>query len=133
METSHSNKPSKTIRSRWPSVVNGLQLFLDLTVQLIKLYQTEDDRDERIQETERLLALRDEAMKNAVPPTSDVERELLRKSKQLNDHLNGLMLQEKQNIQKDMKDLKVKKESTNKYVNPYENFNPDGMFYDRKK
>ncbi|MCM3602638.1 flagellar protein FliT [Robertmurraya korlensis] len=113
--------------------MNGLQLFLDLTVQLIKLYQTDGDRDERIQETERLLALRDEAMKNAVPPSSDVERELLRKSKKLNDHLNGLMLQEKQNIQKDMKDLKVKKESTNKYVNPYENFNPDGMFYDRKK
>jgi flagellar protein FliT len=113
--------------------VNGLQLFFDLTVQLIKLYQTEGDRDERIQETERLLALRDEAMNNAVTPSSDAERELLQKSKQLNDHLNGLILQEKQNIQKDMRDLKVKKESTNKYANPYENLNPDGMFYDRKK
>lgn len=113
--------------------MNGLQLFLDLTVQLIKLYQSEGDRDERIQETERLLALREEAMKNVVPPSSDAERELLQKSKQLNDYLNGLMLQEKQKIQKDMKDLKVKKESTNKYANPYENINPDGMFYDRKK
>lgn len=133
METSHPIKSSKAIRSRWPSIVNGLQLFFDLTVQLIKLYQSECDRDERIQETERLLSLREEAMKNAVPPSSDVERELLQKSRQLNDHLNGLMLQEKQSIQKDMKDLKVKKESTNKYANPYENFNPDGMFYDRKK
>lgn len=113
--------------------MNGLKLFFDLTVQLIKLYQTEGDRDKRIQETERLLALRNEAVKNAVPPSSDDERELLQKSKQLNDHLNGLILQEKQNIQKDMKDLKVKKESTNKYANPYENINPDGMFYDRKK
>ncbi|MFC0477852.1 flagellar protein FliT [Robertmurraya beringensis] len=113
--------------------MNGLQLFFDLTVQMIKLYQAEGDRDERIQETERLLALRDEAMRNAVPPSSNVERELLQKAKQLNDHLNGLMLREKQNIQKDMKELKVKKESTNKYANPYENINPDGMFYDKKK
>lgn len=113
--------------------MNGLQLFFDLTVQLIKLYQTDGDRDERIQETEGLLALRDEAMKNATPASTDVERELIQKCKQLNDHLNGLMNQEKLNIQKDMKDLKTKKESTNKYANPYENYNPDGMFYDRKK
>lgn len=133
METSHPTKPSKTIRSRWPSLVNGLQLFFDLTVQLIKLYQTGGDRDERIHETERLLALRDEAMKNTTPPSTDAERDLIQKCKQLNDHLNGLMNQEKLNIQKDMKDLKTKKESTNRYANPYENYNPDGMFYDRKK
>lgn len=133
METSHTIKPSKTIRSRWPSLVSGLQLFFDLTVQLIKLYQTDGDRDEQIQETERLLVLRDEAMKNATPPSTDAERELVQKCKQLNDHLNGLMNQEKLNIQKDMKDLKTKKESTNRYANPYENYNPDGMFYDRKK
>lgn len=113
--------------------MNGLQLFFDLTVQLIKLYQTDGDLDDRIQETERLLALRDEAVKNATPPSTDAERELVQKCKQLNDHLNGLMNQEKLNIQKDMKDLRTKKESTNKYVNPYLNFNPDGMFYDRKK
>ncbi len=133
METSNTIKPSKTIRSRWPSLVSGLQLFFDLTVQLIKLYQTDEDRDERIQETERLLALRDEVMKNATPPSNDAERELVQKCKQLNDHLNGLMNQEKLNIQKDMRDLKTKKDSTNKYVNPYSNYNPDGMFYDRKK
>lgn len=113
--------------------MNGLQLFFDLTVQLIKLYQTDGDLDDRIQETERLLALRDEAMKNAAPPSRDAERELVQKCKQLNDHLNRLMNQEKLNIQKDMKDLRTKKESTNKYANPYGNFNPDGMFYDRKK
>lgn len=133
MEAGNPIKPSKTICSRWPSLVNGLQLFFDLTVQLIKLYQTDGDLDDRIQETERLLALRDEAVKNATPPSTDAERELVQKCKQLNDHLNGLMNQEKLNIQKDMKDLRTKKESTNKYVNPYLNFNPDGMFYDRKK
>ncbi|MGS2778862.1 flagellar protein FliT [Robertmurraya sp. GLU-23] len=113
--------------------MKGLQQFFDLTAQLIKLYQAEGDRDERIEETERLLTLRDEAMKSATPPSTDAERELLQKCKQLNDHLNGLMNQEKLSIQKDMKDLKTKKESTNKYANPYENYNPDGMFYDRKK
>jgi len=113
--------------------VNGLQLFFDLTVELIKLYQTDGDRDERIGEIERLLALREDAMKSVAPPTSNSELELLSKSKKLNDHLNGLMNEEKVQIQKDMKELKSKKESTNKYVNPYENFNPDGIFYDRKK
>jgi len=113
--------------------MNGLQLFFDLTVQLVKLYQSEGERDERIQETERLLALREKAMKNGVLPSLDTDRELLQKCKQINDHLNGLMTQEKLNIQKDMKELKAKKDSTNKYVNPYSNYNPDGMFYDRKK
>jgi flagellar protein FliT len=113
--------------------VNGLQLFYDLTVQLIKLYQGEGEREERIEETNRLLISRDEAMTKVTTPTTDAERELLNKCRQLNDHLNGLMKQEKVQIQKDIKELSLKKESTNKYVNPYENFNPDGMFYDRKK
>jgi flagellar protein FliT len=113
--------------------VNGLQLFYDLSIQLIKLYQNEGNYDEKIKETERLLSLRDEAMRKATPPSNDADRELLQKCKQLNDHLNSLMTQEKLNIQKDLKELKAKKESTNKYVNPYSNYNPDGMFYDRKK
>lgn len=113
--------------------MSGIQLFFDLTVQLIKLYQDSGDRDERIEETERLLELREEAMKKVSSPTTDAERELLQKCKQLNDHLNGLMMNEKLNIQKDMKELKTKKESANKYANPYDSVNPDGMFYDRKK
>lgn len=133
METSNSAKPSKAIWTRWTSIVNGLQLFYDLTVQLIKLYQGEGEREERIEETNRLLTSRDEAMKKVTPPTTDAEHELLNRCKQLNDHLNGLMKQEKVQIQKDIKELSLKKESTNKYLNPYNNINPDGMFYDRKK
>lgn len=113
--------------------MNGLKLFFELTVQLIKLYQTEGNREGRMIEIERLLNLRDDALKNVTSPLTDADRELFNKSKQLNDHLNGLMNQEKLNIQKDIKELHHKKESTNKYVNPYSNYNPDGMFYDRKK
>jgi flagellar protein FliT len=133
METSNSVKPSEAIWTRWPSLVNGLQLFYDLTVQLIKLYQGKGEREERIEEMERLLSARDEAMTKVTSPTTDDERELLSKCKQLNDHLNGLLSQEKVQIQKDIKELSLKKESTNKYVNPYNNINQDGMFYDRKK
>jgi flagellar protein FliT len=113
--------------------VNGLQVFYDLTVQLIELYLADGDRDERIEETERLLSLRQEAIGLVVAPSTDAERELLKKCQQLNEHLNGLMNKEKQIIQKDIKGLQHKKESANKYVNPYHNVNPDGMFYDRKK
>jgi flagellar protein FliT len=113
--------------------VNGLQVFYDLTVQLIKLYQKDGDRGQRIEETERLLGLREEAMKHVVAPSADAERELLKKCQQLNEHLNGLFNKEKQVIQKDIKGLQHKKESANKYVNPYHNVNADGMFYDRKK
>lgn len=112
--------------------MNGLQLFYDLTVQLVKLFRETGEQDERVQEMERLLSLRDEAVKHVTPPTTEAEHELLLKCKQLNEHLNELMQQEKKNIQKGLKDLKVKKESTTKYVNPYSNYNPDGMFYDRK-
>lgn len=113
--------------------MNRLQLFFDLTVQLVKLFQSEGDRHYRIIEVERLLILREEAIKHASAPLSDSEQELFQKCKQLNEHLNGLMNNEKQTIQKDMKELKTKKVSTNKYLNPYENYNPDGIFYDRKK
>jgi flagellar protein FliT len=133
LEASNSVKPSKAVYSGWPSVVNGLQVFYDLTVQLIKLYQADGDRDQRIEGTVRLLSERDEAMKHVVTPSNDAERELLKKCQQLNEHLNGLMNNEKKFIQKDIKDLQHKKDSANKYVNPYLNVNPDGMFYDRKK
>lgn len=133
MEASNPIKPPKAIRSRWPGIVNGVQLFHDLTVQLIKLFRETGDQDERVKEIERLLSLREEAVNHVTTPTTEAERDLLKKCKQLNDHLNELMQEEKKNIQKDLKDLKVKKESTTKYVNPYSNYNPDGMFYDRKK
>ncbi|WP_066055936.1 hypothetical protein [Robertmurraya korlensis] len=113
--------------------MNGLGLFFDITVQLIKLYQSAGDRDERLKETERLLELREGAMRDATPPASEADRELVKKCMQLNDHLNALFTKERLNIQKDIKELKVKKVTTNKYVNPYENYNPDGVFYDRKK
>jgi flagellar protein FliT len=133
MEASNSGESSKAVCSRWSSVVNNLELFFDLTVQLVKLYQSEGEREVRIGEVERLLSLRDEALKNPSALLNDSDKELFEKCKQLNEHLNGLMNNEKQTIQKDMKELKTKKVSTNKYVNPYENYSPDGIFYDRKK
>ncbi len=113
--------------------MNGYQLFYELTLQLISLYRGEKERDEVIEETKRLLNLREDAIKLVDKPNTEAERELIQKCYKLNNHLNELMNQEKVNIQKDMKEFKVKKESTTKYVNPYENINLDGMFYDRKK
>jgi flagellar protein FliT len=43
------------------------------------------------------------------------------------------MTREKLFIQKDIKDLSVKKESTGKYANPYQSMATDGMFYDKRK
>lgn len=108
-------------------------MFFQLTVELLRLYSNEEmDRDEKIAKTDELLDRRETVMKQIQAPSTDEEKELLKKCFQLNDKLSELMTTEKLLIQKDIKNLSMKKETTNKYANPYESFPSDGVFYDKK-
>ena len=115
--------------------MNPVKEFYELTIQIIELMENsgEQDRDSKIEKIEGMLQKREALMVEIKPPFSSEENELGKKIIELNKKLEGLMETEKVLIQKDIKDLNIKKQSNKKYTNPYQSLSTDGMFYDRKK
>lgn len=111
-----------------------LKEFHKATIELIQiLQQTQTERDQKILQVEALLDRREVLMKEIVPPFTPEEAELGKKIVTMNERLEQLITAEKVSIQKDIKELHVKKVSNTKYVNPYQNLSTDGMFYDKRK
>lgn len=113
--------------------MRAVQQFHELTVQLIEFLESSAGRDEKIQRTTELLEKRQRLMTEINPPFSNEEKEIGAAAITLNKKLNDLLSKEKILIQKDIKELSRKKESTNKYENPYNSLLIDGMFYDKRK
>lgn len=115
--------------------MTAIEQFYTKTVVLIDLLENKQklNRDEKIATIEQLIDERDQLMGGITAPFSAEEKELGAKIIQLNEKLASLLAREKVLIQKDMKDLKLKKESTNKYANPYESMSAlDGIYYDKR-
>lgn len=115
--------------------MTSVRQFYEKTVALVNLLENEQemDRDGKIATIERLLDERDKVMGGITAPFSDEEQELGAKTIQLNEKLASLLAREKVFIQKDMKDLQHKRESSNKYTNPYESMSAlDGIYYDKR-
>ena len=112
-----------------------LQRFHGVTTELLTVLQDQTivERDDRIDQITQLLDRREEVLSQIQPPFSDEELQLGRQSILLNQQVDQLLLLQKQEIQRDIKELNQKKKSSNKYTNPYENLATDGMFYDKKK
>lgn len=104
-----------------------------LTAELVGKLEQVNDRDEKIGWIEAAIDERDQLMKEVQPPYSEGQKALGKKLLDLNVRLSQLLQKEKALIQKDIKGLSIKKESTNKYVNPYQSMATDGMFYDKRK
>lgn len=114
--------------------MSSVQRFYDLTHELIHtLENLKLDRDAKIDQVEILLEKRQQAMAGMAAPYSDAEKDLGARLISLNAKVTQLMTREKLFIQKDIKDLSIKKESTGKYANPYQSMATDGMFYDKRK
>ena len=112
-----------------------LQNFHDATTELLTVLQDQaiTERDERIDKITKLLDRREESLSQIKPPFTDEELQLGRQSMLLNQQVDRLLVLQKQEIQRDIKELNQKKKTSNKYTNPYENLATDGMFYDKKK
>ena len=106
--------------------------FYERTKELITILESADERDGKISSVETLLDERENLMKEMVPPFSPDEVVVGKKLVQLDSRLMQLLQSEKILIQKDIKKLQAKKESNNKYVNPYDNLSTDGVFYDKR-
>jgi flagellar protein FliT len=114
--------------------MSAVKAFYQVTDKLIKLIEmSQGEREETINEIERLLDEREAWMKELVPPYIPEEIKIGQELIQLNSKLIKLLQTEKIEIQKDIKDLQTKKQSNTKYVNPYRNISSDGMFYDKRK
>ncbi|MFD6439764.1 flagellar protein FliT, partial [Peribacillus sp. NPDC060186] len=94
--------------------------------------ESEQDRDRKIEKVEVLLEEREKSISEIQPPFSDSEQDLGKKLIELNEKVSQLLEEQKVEIQHDMKQLSVTKESTNKYVNPYQSLSTDGVFYDKR-
>jgi flagellar protein FliT len=112
--------------------MSAVERLYALTAGLIDRLEQGSGRDEKIGWVEAALEEREQLMQEMQPPYSKDEKELGKKLLTLNIRLSQLLQKEKALIQKDINGLSIKKESNNKYVNPYQSLATDGMFYDKR-
>ena len=114
--------------------MEAIGAFQNVTMELIKtLQQEEHDRDERITKIQSLLNQREELLKLIQPPFSPQEKELGKQLLKLDQQVKGLMGKQKIDIMQDMQSARMKKQSNQKYTNPYESIGVDGVFFDKNR
>lgn len=114
-------------------VSDAYNLTKDL-YQLILQPVNKDNREKIIEQINELLNRREDALENVDFPLSQAEEGLLKEISLWNETINIKFLEIKQQIQKDMIQLKQKKATNQQYTNPYYNVaTSDGRFYDKRK
>ncbi|MFZ0446166.1 MAG: flagellar protein FliT [Bacillus sp. (in: firmicutes)] len=113
--------------------MTAIQAFQNITMELIETLQQENDRDKRITKIQSLLNQREELLKLIQPPFSPQEKELGKQLIKLDQQVKGLMGKQKIDIMQDLKSARMKKQSNQKYTNPYESMGVDGIFFDKQK
>ncbi|WP_141432937.1 flagellar protein FliT [Bacillus sp. 03113] len=113
--------------------MNALRQYYAVTVELLDLFKNSTmERDEKILAIEQLLEKRETWMQQIKPPYSEEDRKLGSTLIELERSVASFLQKEKLHIQKDLNELNVKKNSTNKYINPYQSLSSDGVFYDKR-
>ena len=113
--------------------MTAIQAFQNITMALIETLQQENDRDEKINKIKSLLNQREELLKLIQPPFSPQEKERGKQLLKLDQQVKGLMAEQKVDIMQDLKSARMKKQSNQKYTNPYESMGVDGIFFDKQK
>ncbi|MBB2481624.1 flagellar protein FliT [Bacillus sp. APMAM] len=114
--------------------MNAVQACYLLTEELITSLKqvTSDHRDKAIAKMQDLLSKREQLLPLIKPPFSEQEALVGKQLIQQQQELDRLLLKVKQDIQKDIKGVSKKKTSMRRYINPYENMQTDGFFYDKR-
>ncbi|MGR3765846.1 flagellar protein FliT [Rossellomorea sp. NS-SX7] len=94
---------------------------------------TVENRDSVIDEIEKLLVERHSLLSTIKPPFTADEQSLGKQMMAWNQEIDRKLVLLRTEIKRDMNGLSRKKSSVQKYSNPYENLQHDGMFYDKKK
>ncbi|WGG45220.1 flagellar protein FliT [Rossellomorea sp. DA94] len=93
----------------------------------------EENRETTIEEIDSLLEKRQQLLGTINPPFSAEEQSLGKQMITLNKEIDSNLLKLRAEVKRDMNNLNKKKESAQKYRNPFESMQYDGMFYDKKK
>lgn len=132
MESRHPDEPPEAVQPDGAGLMSAVERLYALTAGLIDRLEQGSGRDDKIGWVEAALEEREQLMQEMQPPYSEDEMILGKKLLSLNIRLSQLLQKEKALIQKDINGLSIKKESNNKYVNPYQSLATDGMFYDKR-
>ncbi|KAA0563077.1 flagellar protein FliT [Bacillus sp. CH30_1T] len=115
--------------------MNSVLLCYTITKQLKEALEqvTDVNREATIEEVESLLEKRQSVLGTIKPPYTQDEQELGKQMIAWNRQIDRQLAQLRLEIKRDMNGLTKKKTSVQKYSNPYESLQYDGMFYDKKK
>ena len=102
-----------------------------ITKEIIDLLKGGQEVD--LAKVDLLLEQRQACLSLLKAPVTENEKKLGQALLQQDKELLGLLEKEKVFIQKELRDLKYKKASNQKYVNPYQSLQTDGVFYDKRK
>jgi flagellar protein FliT len=91
------------------------------------------NRDSVIGKIEKLLTERQSLLGSIKPPFTEDEQVIGKQMMAWNQEIDRKLVLLRTEIKRDMNGLTKKKTSAQKYTNPYENMQHDGMFYDKKK
>ncbi len=113
--------------------MSSLNQYYDFSAQLIDVLRNEKDVDKKIKQINSLLDKRESLLIEISPPFSQAELEVGSMLMKMEKIIVELLSNEKVAILKDIKNLSVTKESSQKYLNPYQSLSTDGIFYDKRK
>ncbi|OMP65776.1 cell division FtsA domain-containing protein [Domibacillus epiphyticus] len=104
-----------------------------VTKRLLDLLEAvEQDRDSQIEQAEELLDQRALLLPEISPPFTEVELKLGREINLMNQEIEERLARLCNAVKDDLKEVGAKKQSMNKYSNPYEALQTDGVFYDKR-
>jgi len=104
-----------------------------MTKRLLDLLEAaNEDRDSQIEEVEELLDRRGEVLPGIQPPFTEEEQTLGREINLMNVEIEGHLQQLSRAVKEDLREVSIKKQTMDKYSNPYESLQTDGVFYDKR-
>ncbi|NMH68894.1 flagellar protein FliT [Bacillus sp. RO3] len=115
--------------------MSSVLLCYTITKQLKEVMDqvNSENRDASIEEIQSLLEKRQSVLGTIKPPYTQEEQFLGKEMTEWNQQIDRQLAQLRLEIKRDMNGLTKKKTSVQKYSNPYESLQYDGMFYDKKK
>ncbi|MCP3028111.1 flagellar protein FliT [Halobacillus sp. A5] len=117
--------------------MSSWSVFLQYTEELsqqVNQKVKDDNRDEVIQEVQRLLKKRAQMLEGLPQPADEEEKAIVKQIMYLDVDINQKLEFLFNGLKMEMRHMKRQKSSNKKYTNPYESVaSYDGMFMDRKK
>jgi flagellar protein FliT len=115
--------------------MSSVLLCYTITKQLKEALEqvNDENRESTIEKVESLLEKRQSVIGTIKPPYTLEEQELGKQMIVWNGQIDRQLTQLRLEIKRDMNGLTKKKTSVQKYSNPYESLQYDGMFYDKRK